>query len=533
MPRRCAPLSVGDPAPKLMVQEFVRGEPVAEFERGKVYVIEFWKCGCPPCRAAIPHLNELQKKYHTVTFIGVGVISPLAMNKEYAKQSGDQMIYRVAIDRVPPGKHAETGGEMVQNWLKPAGEEGVPTAFIVDGDGRIAWIGHPMKLDDAKAGNPLECIVAGKWDLKAAASKHASQRGLDEAWRRVDRLPELEREAVKAIQKLAGRVVVGCRDNRVSFVQVSQSRMTDAVLANLLKELAKLKGLEDLELCNTEVTDTGLKLLRGLTNVKYLDLRGTKVTGAGLGELREWKDLQVLDLRGCRVTEDGFRELKSLKSIKTLLLSGVPMTAAGFEQLKELPELHVLHVANTGLTDCDLQVFQSMRELHGLDLSDNPISDVGLRELKGLELGFLRLNNTRVEGLGLADVSDQLVVLILAGIPIADSALSELKRFPNLNHLDLAETQVTDAGLALLSHNPKLEFLSLIDTRVTDKGLRNLRDLKGLGRLELRGTAVTDAGLTELKHLKELNWLDVARTKVTKEAIAGLKAALPDLEVAY
>jgi thiol-disulfide isomerase/thioredoxin len=66
-------LGIGDPAPKLAVQEFVRGEAVAEFKSGEVYVIEFWKCGCLPCWAAIPHLNELQKKYPAVIFISVGV----------------------------------------------------------------------------------------------------------------------------------------------------------------------------------------------------------------------------------------------------------------------------------------------------------------------------------------------------------------------------------------------------------------------------------------------------------------------------
>ena len=35
-------LGVGDAAPKLAVKEFIKGKPVAEFETGKIYVIEFW-----------------------------------------------------------------------------------------------------------------------------------------------------------------------------------------------------------------------------------------------------------------------------------------------------------------------------------------------------------------------------------------------------------------------------------------------------------------------------------------------------------
>jgi thiol-disulfide isomerase/thioredoxin len=277
-------LGIGDPAPKLTVQEFVRGEAVTEFERGKVYVIEFWKCGCPPCRAAIPHLNELQKKYPAVIFIGVGVITPTIDNKEYVKKSGNHIGYRVAIDRVPPGKDAEVSGAMIQGWLEPAGEKGVPTAFLIDGRGRIAWIGHPMDLDDVKAGKPLEQVVAGTWDLKAAAAKFAESRGAD-VHRRIDQLPKTERDAVHALHERAGRVEVVIRGNTVTGVRFDPRRITDAVIADLVPELRKLKGLRDLNLCGAEITDAGLQTLRELTTVTDLDISCTRVTDAGLAHL--------------------------------------------------------------------------------------------------------------------------------------------------------------------------------------------------------------------------------------------------------
>ena len=56
-------LSVGDPAPKLAVKEFVKGEPLKDLEKGKTYVVEFWATWCGPCRTSIPHLTELQKKH--------------------------------------------------------------------------------------------------------------------------------------------------------------------------------------------------------------------------------------------------------------------------------------------------------------------------------------------------------------------------------------------------------------------------------------------------------------------------------------
>ena len=57
---------------------------------------------------------------------------------------------------------------MAKNWMTAAGQEGIPTAFIVNKEGKIAWIGHPMEMD-----KPLEKIVAGTWDLKERARSSA------------------------------------------------------------------------------------------------------------------------------------------------------------------------------------------------------------------------------------------------------------------------------------------------------------------------------------------------------------------------
>ena len=37
---------------------------------------------------------------------------------------------------------------MAVNWLKAAGQNGIPCAFVVNKSGKIAYIGHPMRLDE-------------------------------------------------------------------------------------------------------------------------------------------------------------------------------------------------------------------------------------------------------------------------------------------------------------------------------------------------------------------------------------------------
>jgi thiol-disulfide isomerase/thioredoxin len=164
-------LTIGDPAPKLRVKEFVKGGPVTAFQKGNLYVVEFWATWCGPCKVSIPHLTELQKKYPQVKFVGVSVWEEnQSAVRPFVKQMGGKMAYCVAMDTVPSGKSANDG-VMARTWMQAAGQNGIPTAFIVDKQSRIAWIGHPMEMEE-----PLAQVVAGKWNLTSARDKIAKQQ---------------------------------------------------------------------------------------------------------------------------------------------------------------------------------------------------------------------------------------------------------------------------------------------------------------------------------------------------------------------
>ncbi len=166
-------LTLGSKAPKLELKKFLKGEEVKTFEKGKIYVVELWATWCGPCRATIPHLTELQKKYEDVTIIGVAVLEEEPDTvADFVEEMGKKMDYRVALDLVPEDGEPKDG-KVVQNWMEAAGQQGIPTAFIVNGEGKIAWIGHPGNMDE-----PLSQIVEGKWDLVAEAKKLADEKVL-------------------------------------------------------------------------------------------------------------------------------------------------------------------------------------------------------------------------------------------------------------------------------------------------------------------------------------------------------------------
>ena len=177
-----AKLTVGDPAPKLQVAKWVQGDPVKAFDTNHVYIVEFWATWCGPCRASIPHLNELWQKFKDRGLIAIGQ-DVWEQNEDgvapFVKKMGGQMTYRVALD----DKSRETNGIMAVTWMKAAEQNGIPTAFVINRQGRIAWIGHPMELDE----KILEAVLADKFDLAKAAADYEQQQLENQKWMAVNK----------------------------------------------------------------------------------------------------------------------------------------------------------------------------------------------------------------------------------------------------------------------------------------------------------------------------------------------------------
>jgi thiol-disulfide isomerase/thioredoxin len=112
--------------------------------RGKVVVLEFWATWCPPCRTSIPHLIKLNREYKDKGVVFVSLTDePRATVEPFAAQM--KMDYAI-------GGGSPTAGAY--------GVQGIPTAFIIDPAGRVAWEGHPMGGLDAALKAAVEKVEA-------------------------------------------------------------------------------------------------------------------------------------------------------------------------------------------------------------------------------------------------------------------------------------------------------------------------------------------------------------------------------------
>ena len=169
---------MGDPAPILRVREWIKGTPVTSFEKGKIYVVDFWATWCGPCVAGMPHLSALARKYKgKVTFSAVSVLEVRGTRgatpeklKAFVDGMGDKMYFNVASEDTNFTQH---------DWSGTFHQDFIPVSFVIDGQGRVAWIGNTLYLDTA-----LRKIVNKTWDIEAESIKRkyadSSQKYLDD-----------------------------------------------------------------------------------------------------------------------------------------------------------------------------------------------------------------------------------------------------------------------------------------------------------------------------------------------------------------
>lgn len=246
-------LNVGDPAPAFKPEAWLKGKPVAKFEKGKVYVVEFWATWCGPCIDSMPHLSDMADKLKgKAEFVSVNVWDrdmpgekepANAKHRErvgkFVKENDAKMRYNIALD--------DSSDTLSKNWLFAAGRNGIPCSFIVDQKGIVVWVGHPMEME-----KPLEQVIAKKFDMAAAKAQQAKEREQAAAYKKItDDIAEAAKAGDMAkFEEMLAKAPGGTQNVRMG-AGLAMGVNPEFALKYIELKINKTEGMEPQDWCGT------------------------------------------------------------------------------------------------------------------------------------------------------------------------------------------------------------------------------------------------------------------------------------------
>ena len=122
---------VGMKAPEIGITDWIKGEIDL---KGKTIFLEFFESWCGNARAMVPRVNRLFEKYSSEDFVFLYLS---AQKRDWLEDylAKYEVKNPVALDKT-------------NKTFEAFGITGVPTVFLIDKEGKIAWKGHPMGLKD-------------------------------------------------------------------------------------------------------------------------------------------------------------------------------------------------------------------------------------------------------------------------------------------------------------------------------------------------------------------------------------------------
>lgn len=127
------------------------------------------------------------------------------------------------------------------------------------------------------------------------------------------------------------------------------------------------------------------------------------------------------------------------------------------------------------------------------------------------------------------DLDDNIIEVTYQKKKVTPAAWKAFQAFPNLEILDLDNTQLQDDDLKNVAGFKKLRILSLQENPITNTGLKQISGMKTLENLALAKTKITGEGLEHIAGLKKLQTLNLSFCNIGDEGLKHL-TKMTDME---
>lgn len=124
-----AAVEPGSAAPSLSLVSLRAGEPAIALQqlRGRVVYVDFWASWCVPCRASMPALDSLSRRFGPQGFVVVGV------NKDASREEAERFLRRVPVS-FPLASDAEDAA------ARAFGVKAMPSGYLLDRAGVVRHV---------------------------------------------------------------------------------------------------------------------------------------------------------------------------------------------------------------------------------------------------------------------------------------------------------------------------------------------------------------------------------------------------------
>lgn len=263
-------LDIGDVAPSLHPDFWVRGTPTSEFQKGQVYVVVFWTTGNQMINRVLPRLAEIEHSQKSnVNWIGIttfgrwGAESPSDGARyrdrinQFLKDHSDGMPENLCAD----DKHNSIGTLWLPthelNQRGQSSRQGeqlsrfpfqLPYAAIINQEGKIAWMGSPEDVE-----SPLRKVLKERFrladfkekfdsEVEGRAAQHQLFRDIEHAAKVGDKI---------LFEGLVGKLG-GLKSNIVPFtINLAAGENPEFALNEVESKIGTEKEVQPLMWCNT------------------------------------------------------------------------------------------------------------------------------------------------------------------------------------------------------------------------------------------------------------------------------------------